>query len=358
MLCWIVSPPLVATNCKGRIKAGRDDVPPREHGKPALFPATDTMATTAANFILSNLLGLGVVTITSPTSPVILLLVAEKGPFITYNYLLSAVDLALALVISFLLLCNLEHKWIAKNYSFPYAFHPIRNLGAKALQFQLVLFEVYHLHLFSRITHILTLLVEEAAWLLLIQGTFGVVGLATANILLVIQAFSYGDTLLGSCITILNVAVSLAASVGFQGLSDGNALGGIKISLVLCAALRTMSRVAEPLPPAYNEHSKTFDRSFGVRGFEFLFSNTLFAFWLFCYGVIQEMGAGMPGRLFNIAVAEVMYSLGYQGKSAWDVVVAKGWACEIVESGWEAYPMSQELLAWVAVRDDGGYPIL
>ncbi|KAG8416836.1 hypothetical protein J3459_013622 [Metarhizium acridum] len=179
------------------------------------------MATTAANFILSNLLGLGVVTITSPTSPVILLL-----------------------------------------------------------------------------------------------------------------AFSYGDTLLGSCITILNVAVSLAASVGFQGLSDGNALGGIKISLVLCAALRTMSRVAEPLPPAYNEHSKTFDRSFG------------------------EMGAGMPGRLFNIAVAEVMYSLGYQGKSAWDVVVAKGWACEIVESGWEAYPMSQELLAWVAVRDDGGYPIL
>ncbi|KAH0595317.1 hypothetical protein MHUMG1_07067 [Metarhizium humberi] len=317
------------------------------------------MSTTAANFILSNILGLGLVTITSPTSPVILLLVAEKGPFITYEYLLSAVDLTLALVISFLVLCNLEHKWIAKNYSFPYAFHPVRNLGAKALQFQLVLFEVYHLHLFSRITHILTLLVEEAAWLFLIQGTFGAVGLATANALLALQAFSYGDALLGACITALNLAVSLAASLGFRGFADGGgALGGIKIGLVLCAALRTASHVAEPLPPAYNESSKTFERSFGVSGFEFLFSNTLFAFWLFCYGVIQEMGAGMPGRLFNIAVAEVMYSAGYQGKSAWDVVVAKGWACEIVESGWEAYPMSQELLAWVAVRDDSGYPIL
>ncbi|EFY97248.1 hypothetical protein X797_006126 [Metarhizium robertsii] len=317
------------------------------------------MSTTAANFILSNILGLGLVTITSPTSPVILLLVAEKGPFITYEYLLSAVDLTLALVISFLVLCNLEHKWIAKNYSFPYAFHPVRNLGAKALQFQLVLFEVYHLHLFSRITHILTLLVEEAAWLFLIQGTFGAVGLATANALLALQAFSYGDALLGACITTLNLAVSLAAAIGFQGVADGGgALGGIKIGLVLCAALRTASHVAEPLPPAYNESSKTFERSFGVSGFEFLFSNTLFAFWLFCYGVIQEMGAGMPGRLFNIAVAEVMYSAGYQGKSAWDVVVAKGWACEIVERGWEAYPMSQELLAWVAVRDDSGYPIL
>ncbi|KAF5125957.1 hypothetical protein E5D57_010651 [Metarhizium anisopliae] len=317
------------------------------------------MSTTAANFILSNILGLGLVTITSPTSPVILLLVAEKGPFITYEYLLSAVDLTLALVISFLVLCNLEHKWIAKNYSFPYAFHPVRNLGAKALQFQLVLFEVYHLHLFSRITHILTLLVEEAAWLFLIQGTFGAVGLATANALLALQAFSYGDALLGACITALNLAVSLAASLRFGGLADGGgALGAIKIGLVLCAALRTASHVAEPLPPAYNESSRTFERSFGVSGFEFLFSNTLFAFWLFCYGVIQEMGAGMPGRLFNIAVAEVMYSAGYQGKSAWDVVVAKGWACEIVESGWEAYPMSQELLAWVAVRDDSGYPIL
>ncbi|KFG86832.1 hypothetical protein MANI_002574 [Metarhizium anisopliae] len=317
------------------------------------------MSTTAANFILSNILGLGLVTITSPTSPVILLLVAEKGPFITYEYLLSAVDLTLALVISFLVLCNLEHKWIAKNYSFPYAFHPVRNLGAKALQFQLVLFEVYHLHLFSRITHILTLLVEEAAWLFLIQGTFGAVGLAIANALLALQAFSYGDALLGAAITALNLAVSLAAAIGFRGFADGGgALGGIKIGLVLCAALRTASHVAEPLPPAYNESSKTFERSFGVSGFEFLFSNTLFAFWLFCYGVIQEMGAGMPSRLFNIAVAEVMYSAGYQGKSAWDVVVAKGWACEIVESGWEAYPMSQELLAWVAVRDDSGYPIL
>ncbi|KAG8416795.1 hypothetical protein J3459_013646 [Metarhizium acridum] len=275
------------------------------------------MATTAANFILSNLLGLGVVTITSPTSPVILLLVAEKGPFITYNYLLSAVDLALALVISFLLLCNLEHKWIAKNYSFPYAFHPIRNLGAKALQFQLVLFEVYHLHLFSRITHILTLLVEEAAWLLLIQGTFGVVGLATANILLVIQAFSYGDTLLGSCITILNVAVSLAASVGFQGLSDGNA----------SAASRSASFSAQPCGPCRASRSR-----------------------------FRPPTTSTARRLTAVSGGHVF--LGLPGQIRVDVVVAKGWACEIVESGWEAYPMSQELLAWVAVRDDGGYPIL
>jgi hypothetical protein len=305
---------------------------------------------TILNFLLSSICGLGLIAITSPTSPFILP-IDENGSFITYRYLASAVDLTFALLISFLLLCSLEHRWIAKNRSFPYAYHPSWNLGAKALGFQLVMFETYHLHYFSRIMHIINLPLEEAAWLFIVQGTFGTMGLAIVNILLAIQAFSYGDKSLGSCITILNTTFSLAAFIFFKASLDNDILlGASKITLVLLVVLRTASHVVEPLPPAYDDYNKTFDRGFRGRGLQLLSSETLYAVWLFNFGIVQEIGAGIPGRLFNIAVVKVIYRMGYRSQSILDVGVAKERAYLIAEGGWEANDISRELFAWAILN--------
>jgi hypothetical protein len=53
-------------------------------------------------------------------------------------------------------------------------------------------------------------------------------------------------------------------------------------------------------------------------------------------GFTSELAAGVPGRLFNIAVYKGMYRLGYRGTGVMDVGEAKERGKDILAGGWEA----------------------
>lgn len=289
--------------------------------------------------------GLLVVGSTSPNAQASL---AEPTlSFIPVHALL--VDLCFVLLITFVVLCQTHHQWIAQNQSFPYSYDPRWNFGAKSFDFQLLIFEVFHVKWLSRTVHMVNIIIEEFLWLAIILGTFGNIGLATSLVILVIQSFSYGDISVGLVITSLNVAFGTTSFFVFNPWTPALALAMTafaKIALSWVVSIRTLSHVLEPLPPTYKKDSRSFENSFGITGWRVCLTDLPLAIWLTLLGNISELGAGMPGRLFNPVIYKIMVRCGYRSKSILSVEEAKRQAWTIQDAGWMANAVTADMFAW------------
>lgn len=122
------------------------------------------------------------------------------------------------------------------------------------------------------------------------------------------------------------------------GLPSGFRDGRIKIVLFLATLFEMLSHSEEPLPPAI-EGSK----AFGELATKSYSSSPALVAQLAMIGLTSELAAGVPGRLFNVAVYKGMYRLGYAGRGVMDVGEAKERGREILAGGWEADELTRGL---------------
>lgn len=281
--------------------------------------------------LLASLLGACIVCLTSPTIAHV-----WAGNDLTPLTLHSlAMDVLFALLIGFLILCYVEHKWVAINQSFPYTFHIKRNIGQPAFNFQLVVFELWHTNKLNRYVHMVCLFSEEFFWLCIIRGTFGLSGLFLANGLAITQAVTYRDWRLTATITLINVAYSAAGLTGFDRLEPTFAINVCKVALFWVVVLRTAVHAAEPLPPTYDAEKMSFGSEWGTgAGYNLIPKDPLRALWLFLLGIVSELASGIPGRLFSTAVYKVMYRAGYRSELLMGVDEARTEAVDTMANGW------------------------
>lgn len=249
----------------------------------------------------------------------------------------------------FLVLCQTHHRWVAQNQSFPCSYHPSRNFGPKSFDFQLFVFEVFHVQWLSRTIHMINIVVEEFIWLVIIRTTFGLWGLAFVMGVLAFQAVSYGDVAVAGAITALNAAFAAGAYLvcGYSpalGVETVTAIA--KISLFWVVTIRTLSHVLKPLPPTYSRESEVFDNGFGIQGWRVCLTDLPLAIWLFLLGNVSELGAGMPGRLFNPVVYKVLSRCGYRSEKLISRDKAKSQAWTVVDCGLMAHQVTAVMFTW------------
>ena len=285
--------------------------------------------------LLASLLGACVVYFTSPA----IAHVQAGGSFSALTIHSLAIDALFAILIGFLILCYVEHKWVAINQSFPYTFHLKRNLGKEAFNFQLVVFELWHTNKLNRYVHMICLFSEEFFWLYILRRTFGLYGLGFVNLLSTTQAATYQDWELTATITLTNGAYSLAGLYLFDSLDPIFAVNFCKVALFWVVVLRTAVHAAEPLPPTYEPETDSFTDGWGAAGYKLIPLDPLRSLWLFLLGIVSELASGIPGRLFSTAVYKVMFRLGYRTDNVRGVDDAREEAMEVLAKGWASSDM-------------------
>jgi hypothetical protein len=300
--------------------------------------------------ILATFTGLLIVLLTSPTINNLYYNIQSLS-ILSCHALLA--DIFFALLCAFLILCHVESTWVARNQSFPYAYHLSWNFGPKAFNFQLLIFEVFHIHAFSRRLHMVNMVFEELFWLCIFHGTFGIVGLLIINTVLTAQALSYRDLRLGIVVLLTNLTLSVATYFAFDRFADRvNLLDISKVALFWLVVLRTASHVTEPVPPSYDSEVLVFDSGFGDIGFAHLKQYPLHALWLFVLGIVSELGAGMPGRLFNVVLYKAMHRCGgCRYSRLMSVEEGKTRAGEVIVGGWGANGLTKEMYRWALPID-------
>lgn len=286
--------------------------------------------------LLATLVGGCVVYLTSPT----LMAVLAGGPLTPLIIHSLGVDILFAILIAFLILCYVEHKWVAINQSFPYTFHLKRNVGAQAFDFQSVVFELWHTNKLNRYVHMICLFNEQFFWLIIIRYTFGLYGMLLANLLALTQAITWRDLMLTLTIGTINAAFSFAGLAIFERFDALWSLDICKVILFWWVVLRTAVHAAEPLPPTYDSETKSFQDAWGADAGYFLIAKEPFrATWLFILGIVSELASGIPGRLFGTAVYKVIFRLGYRSGNLKGVDEARQEAINTMENGWGSNPM-------------------
>lgn len=289
-----------------------------------------------ASSLLASLLGGCVVSFTSPTIAQAL----AGGSFTPLIVHSLGIDILFALLIGFLILCYVEHKWVAINQSFPYTFHLKRNLGPQAFDFQSVVFELWHTNKLNRYVHMICLFCEQFFWLIIIRFTFGLYGLALANVLALTQAITFQDWKLTLTIGTINALYSYTGLAIFDNFNPLWSLDICKVILFWVVVLRTAVHAAEPLPPTYDEEKKSFQDAWGAdAGYLLIPKQPLRATWLFILGIVSELASGIPGRLFGTAVYKVMFRLGYRSQNLKGVDDARKEALDTMENGWGSNAM-------------------
>lgn len=260
------------------------------------------------------------------------------------------VDVTLAFLAAFTILCRIEPSWIAKNQSFPYTSQPEWNYGLKAFDFQLLVFEFFHTEWFSRAVHIVSIVTEGFLWHLIIQITFGIWGTGFTLTLMALQAFSFADVFLATTIMAMNTLYAcLSCAILFDSvLTPAFLLNIAKVALFWMVAARTLNHAFEPLPPKYSV--QIFDDNFGFPGYTLIRAEPLRSLWLMALGQVSEFGAGLPGRFFNQITYKIMWKAGYRSKTLLDVAQVKKQAQMVIKGGWKAHPTTAVLYQWATKR--------
>lgn len=291
------------------------------------------------------------------TSPNVARLIADRDVSLL-NIHAVLIDVCFAVLIAFLGLCQTHHEWVAKNQSFPYTYWPSWSCGPRSFDFQLFVFEVFHIEWLSRTIHMINILVEQWLWLAIIFCTFGPLWLGLSVALVVLQACSYGDFAVASLISTINIGIfwSVWRVRSYEiGLGIVEMAAIAKIALFWVVTARTLSHVLEPLPPTYSKELMAFDDGFGMRGWRVLLANLPLALWLMVLGNVSELGAGMPGRLFNPVIYKLMSRCGYRSSCLVSVLEAKTQAWTVIDAGWRAHKVTADMFAWAdGVKDIGG----
>ena len=294
--------------------------------------------------VLSIAFGFIIVTLTSPTAHSV-----GQSPstsLLTLHALF--VDIVLAILIGFTILYRIEPSWVAKNGSFPYTSQPKWIFGHRAFDFQLLVFEIFHIEWLSRAVHAVNITTEGFLWLLVVHITFGFWGTGLTLALLSLQAVSYGDPVLAIAIIGINTLFG-AASYSVLQISSLNPLlllNAAKISLFWMVIARTVNHAFEPLPPMYHPSVAAFDDNFGYPGYTLCFTDPLRSVWLMGLGIVSEFGAGIPGRFFNTIIFKLLWKTGYRSQALLDVADAKKQAWIVIEGGWQAHPATAVLFEW------------
>ena len=296
--------------------------------------------------VSTTLFGTLVVLLTSQTVRQIISITPTSPPVILYHALF--VDAIFAVLIAFLILCHIEHRWIAKNQSFPYTFHLAWNFSSRAFNFQVLTFEIFHLSWVNRLTHVVNMTCEQLLWLFIIHGTFGVYGLLLVNVLLTAQICSYEDPVLVACVLSINTIFSALTWATLEFLVDTPYLlvDITKIVLFWLVVIRTASHAFEPLPPTYNQEIQQFESGFGEIAHGLLWTNPIRAIWLFVLGIVSELGAGMPGRYFNVVAYKATHWCGYRSEVLLGIDEAQRQAGMIIGKGWAADETTRNMYLW------------
>jgi hypothetical protein len=256
-------------------------------------------------------------------------------------------DLLILSTFGFIILCQIKPKWVAKNQSVPYVFHPSWNFGTESFNLQVLLYELFHTSYSCRCVHAVTIFLEGFCWIYMIRCTFGFLGVLGLFVFSCTQALTYGDKPLGYTISAVNLTFTLLSEILW--LSDdvhGTALNWVKIVVFWSVALRTLSHVAEPMPPTYDREMESFAEGFGDVGVSMVFSRPWHGVLMLVYGKISEMGSGLPGRLFGVLIYKIMWQFGYRSENLLGIEVAKRDGRRIVKMGWAGHPTTAQMFHW------------
>jgi hypothetical protein len=254
-----------------------------------------------------------------------------SGHFTLKALFVLMIDIQIGLLAPFYLLSIIDHQWLLSLGSFPYAYQPIHNLGRRGFDLQLVLYETFHGSITAKVVHGLVIPIQQFSWLFLVSRTSSGPAQLALAILLIAQAVSYKDVRVGSTVLVLNAALCMLGHILHTAYPHALHTDNIKILLFLATLFEMLSHSEEPLPPAI-EGSKAFGE---LANKSYISSPGLVA-QLAMIGFTSELAAGVPGRLFNIAVYKGMYRLGYRGTGVMDVGEAKERGKDILAGGWEA----------------------
>jgi len=306
--------------------------------------------------ISTTLFGALVVCLTSQTVRQIILTASTptstSPPLVLYHALF--VDAIFAFLMAFLILCHIDHRWIAKNQSFPYTFHLAWNFSPRAFNFQVLTFEIFHLSWVNRLTHVVNMTCEQLLWLFIVHGTFGVYGLLLVNVLLMAQVVTYEDPVLVACIISINTIFSALtwSTLEFLVGTPRLCVDIAKVVLFWLVVIRTASHAFEPLPPTYNSDIQQFESGFGEIALGLLWTNPFRAIWLFVLGIVSELGAGMLGRYFNVVAYKTTHWCGYRSEVLLGIDEAQRQAGSIIEKGWAADEITRNMYIWALPAEE------
>lgn len=286
------------------------------------------------------------------TSPTIQKAAYQAPSLLTMHSLF--VDAVFAFLIAFLALCHLEPHWISTNLSFPYTYQLAWNFSAPAFDFQVLTYELFHLCFWNDLCHILALTTEFLLWLMIVYGTFGMHGLALINVVLAVQAISCHDVWFAACLITIDFAYSVGSVMAIRCAPTSLPVIDIaKILLFWLVMLRTAGHGFEPLPPRYDHSIQQFEDGFGALAFSLLWTQPFRAVWLITLGTVSELGAGMPGRYFNVVVYRFMHACGYRSQTLLAPDEARQQARIVIEKGWAANETTMKLYTWALPTDPG-----
>ena len=244
--------------------------------------------------------------------------------------LVLLIDMQIGVLAPFYLLSIIDHEWLLSLGSFPYAYQPVHNLGRRGFDLQLVLYETFHGSTTAKVVHGIVIPIQQFCWLHLVARTSSGPSQLALVIVLVAQAVSYKDIPLGVTVGMINVVFCMIGHACHSTHPATFHADNIKIVLFLATLFEMLSHSEEPLPPAIEG-----SRAFGELANKTYTSCPGLVLQLALIGLTSELAAGVPGRLFNVAVYKGMYRLGYSGRAVMDVAEAKERGKEILAGGWE-----------------------
>jgi hypothetical protein len=262
----------------------------------------------------------------------------------------AVADLLIISTISYMQICHIEAKWLAKNYVPSDAVQLPHLFKSKGFNFQVLDYYIFHQEKSSRVVHATALILQTGLWATVVHITFGRFGSAVLVLALSAQALSYGDKTLAAAIIALQLSLMAATELTLPTLSTCYSelviLEAAKTGILWSAFSMMVNHAFEPLPPAYHSSVQQFDDGFGLPGWKMFFSEPVTAFALVVGGWVGEATASLPGRLLNVVIYSALWKSGYRSPHLIDFQDAKDWSSNIVQQGWDVNPTTAAVFAW------------
>jgi hypothetical protein len=229
----------------------------------------------------------------------------------TLAYLLNCerAPVLLAVLLLFTILVEIAPKSITRLNSNAYTSQVRWNVTLKGLRFQLVHYILYHRGLVSQVVHAITFVIDCILWTTyfhyllrdnLAWAYFFIFGVCA------VQALTFEDVALKITLVACSLVLALISAVTYELLMfvvpDGLFLGYISLLLLLNAVLRVVSHFPEALPIDFHLLKNTTpiqnwaaDRKY----VQYIISNYHGTIPILCSGILTELHAGFPVRLFT-----------------------------------------------------------
>jgi len=253
----------------------------------------------------------------------------------------SFVDGVFIAMLTFVILCHIFPRFVARQQSNPYTIQAQWNFGVESFNFQLLNYDIYHSNIVSRWSHHLTITLESMLWIMVIRITFGFyLSLAVLSILLV-QSISFGDFKFGAVMGSIWISMTVIAEIILS--TTDISVSSFKILILYSVFIRTISHVLEVVPPLVNGDHDKFSKEIALW---FAFTDPWGAFKALILGNLSEMASAIPGRLFPVVVYLVLNHLGYRSSILESVPETMQRSNQILRSGWSSYHVTAKLYSW------------